>query len=138
MFEQDFHITLMVAIDDADLDNGCLHVAEGGMQKQGLLKQNKDGSLDSELCETLDWKPVPCKRGDIILFDSYIPHFSHRNRSARSRRALYVTFNRASQGNRRQDYYQDKREKFPPECERDPNKDYSQYAGIYNLANPID
>ena len=33
--------------------------------------------------------------------------------------------------------YEEKRKWFPPECERDPNKDYSQGAKVFNVANPI-
>jgi hypothetical protein len=49
-----------------------------------------------------------------------------------------VTYNRASQGDRRADYFAHKRACFPPECERLPNVDYSRTAGVYNLGNPID
>jgi hypothetical protein len=49
-----------------------------------------------------------------------------------------VTYNRRSEGERRSDYYRDKRTRFPPECERVPGHDYSAGAAIYNLANPID
>jgi hypothetical protein len=82
--------------------------------------------------------PIECKTGDVILFDSYLPHYSEPNRSNTPRRALFVTYNKLAEGgSMRTEYYQDKREKFPPDCERDPNKDYSAGAAIYNVANPI-
>lgn len=137
-YGQDFHITMSIALDPSSLENGCLHMVEGGYHRQGVLQQSEDGSLNETVYKAFNWLPVCCDVGDIVLFDSYIPHYSERNSSNRPRRAAYITFNKASQGDRRADYYQDKLDKFPPECERDPNKDYSQYQHVYNLANPIE
>lgn len=137
-FNQKFHITMMVAIDDCTVDNGCLQVVTGGANKPTILPQEKDGSIQKSISQTLCWTPIECKTGDVILFDSYLPHYSEPNRSANSRRAIFITFNKLAEGGaKREAYYQDKREKFPPDCERDPNKDYSAGAAIYNVANPI-
>jgi hypothetical protein len=73
----------------------------------------------------------------LVFFDSYIPHRSATNDSLRPRRSLYVTYNRAAEGDRRDDYYADKRRSFPPEIERVAGVDYAAQAGPYNLANPI-
>lgn len=137
-FNQRYHITMMVAIDDCTLQNGCLQVVRGGANRPEILPQEKDGSIKKDIANQYDWTPVECKSGDVLLFDSYLPHYSEPNQSNHSRRALFITFNRFSEGGaKRQAYYQDKREKFPPDCERDPNKDYSAGAEIYNVANPI-
>jgi 2-aminoethylphosphonate dioxygenase len=137
-FNQRFHITMMVAIDDCTLENGCLQVATGGVNKPEILPQEKDGSICKEIAEQFAWTPIECQRGTVVLFDSYLPHFSAPNYSNHPRRVFFVTFNKLSEGGAmREAYYQDKREKFPPDCERDPNKDYSAGAAIYNVANPI-
>ncbi|CEK10569.1 phytanoyl-CoA dioxygenase family protein [Legionella hackeliae] len=137
-FNQKFHITMMLAIDDCTLENGCLQVVEGGANQPIILPQESDGSIQKDIAETLVWSPLECKSGDVVLFDSYLPHYSEPNHSQGSRRALFVTFSKFSEGGlKRMSYYQDKREKFPPDCERDPNKDYSAGAAIYNVANPI-
>lgn len=137
-FGQDFHITMMVAVDPSTLENGCLHVQPGGYHKQGVLPQTAGGALDAAVYANYEWLPVPCNTGDLIFFDSYIPHFSKKNNSTQPRRAAYVTFNPESAGDKRAQYYRDKREKFPPECERDPNVDYTRFKHVYNLANPIE
>ncbi|MDF1796092.1 MAG: phytanoyl-CoA dioxygenase family protein [Coxiellaceae bacterium] len=137
-YGQDYHITMSVALDVSSTANGCLHVVEGGHHKHGVLQQALDGSVSIDVYKDFNWLPVCCDVGDIVLFDSYIPHYSERNSSNRPRRAAYITYNKASQGDRRADYYHDKLDKFPPECERDPSKDYSKYKHVYNLANPID
>lgn len=137
-FNQKFHITMMVAIDDCTLENGCLQVVTGGANKPEILPQEKDGSISAALASQLKWTPIECQSGDVILFDSYLPHYSELNRSSGSRRAIFITYNKLSEGGAmREAYYKDKRDKFPPDCERDPNKDYSAGAAIYNVANPI-
>ncbi|KTC86658.1 phytanoyl-CoA dioxygenase family protein [Legionella brunensis] len=137
-FNQKFHITMMVAIDDCTLENGCLQVVEGGANKPIILPQEADGSIQKNIAATLAWSPIECSSGDVILFDSYLPHYSEPNRSNNPRRAMFITFNKFSEGGeKREAYYKDKREKFPPDCERDPNKDYAAGAAIYNVANPI-
>jgi hypothetical protein len=60
-----------------------------------------------------------------------------RRWSRQPRRALYITYNRGSEGNRRADYYALKRRAFPPECERRPDAPPSEEARIFNLGNPI-
>ncbi|TAL61740.1 MAG: phytanoyl-CoA dioxygenase family protein [Legionella sp.] len=137
-FNQKFHITMMVAIDDCTLENGCLQVVTGGANKPHILSQEKDGSISADIAAQFQWTPIECKTGDVILFDSYLPHYSEPNRSKGSRRAIFITYNKFSEGGAmRSAYYADKREKFPPDCERIPNKDYSAGAAIYNVANPI-
>ncbi len=44
--------------------------------------------------------------------------------TAAPRRVLYVTYNRLSEGDHRQRYYADKRKSYPPDIERDPDKEY--------------
>lgn len=137
-FNQKFHITMMIAIDKCTMENGCLQLVEGGANKPTILSQEQDGSICKDIAKEFVWTPVECEQGDVILFDSYLPHYSEPNHSKHSRRAFFITYNKLSEGgSKRKEYYLDKREKFPPDCERDPNKDYSQGAAIYNVANPI-
>ncbi len=136
-FNQKYHITAMISVDPATIENGCLEVARGH-HREGTLPQEADGSLANAWVEKLNWEPVLMEPGDLLLFDSYIPHRSGPNRTDRPRRAYYITYNRASEGSRRDDYYRDKRKKFPPEVERIPGLDYSAGAAVYNLGNPIE
>ena len=62
--------------------------------------------------------------GDVLLFDSYVPHASKPNFTDAARRILYLTYNRASDGDYRAQYYADKRASFPPEIEREPGVEY--------------
>ena len=66
----------------------------------------------------LELHAVPTAPGDVIFFDSFVPHASKENRSAEPRRILYLTWNLADDGDRREQYYADKRAAFPPDVER--------------------
>ena len=116
------HITLLLSIDASDEKNGCLQIAPKQHQK-GLL-----GPMWEPLPDPLpgvDYQSCPTAPGDVILFDSFIPHRSFPNQTAHPRRILYVTYNAASAGDHREAYYAAKRQNFPPDCEREPGKNYA-------------
>ncbi|MGB0637999.1 MAG: phytanoyl-CoA dioxygenase family protein [Myxococcota bacterium] len=135
-FGHTFHITMMITIDEATVDNGCLEFSTGVPMYENLPTE-ADGTIARSVVENLPWTPLETKAGDIVFFDSYIPHRSPANTSDQSRRAAYVTYNRASEGSVRDRYFADKRSVFPPECERVEGVDYAATAGPYNLGNPI-
>ncbi len=135
-FGHRYHITAMVAIDDSVLSNGCLEVSDP-LDPDVFLPQADDKSLSDEAIEALSWRPVEVNAGSMLFFDSYLPHRSPPNHSGRSRRAVFATYNRASEGDVRDRYFEEKRRVFPPECERDPNVDYSQIRSVFNVGNPI-
>jgi hypothetical protein len=62
--------------------------------------------------------------GDVLFFDSYVPQASKPNLSGTQRRVLYLTYNRASDGDHRKRYYADKRLRFPPDIDRLPGVAY--------------
>ena len=72
----------------------------------------------------LDYISLPTEPGDAVFFDSFAPHRSSPNLSKDPRRVLYVTYNELSKGDHRRQYYNDKRMSYPPDCERDPAKNY--------------
>lgn len=116
------HITAMVAIDETNEANGSLEMI-AGMHKQGLLGEHWAPLSDSDTTNT-QYEAVHCAPGDAVFFDSYAPHRSAPNRTDQPRRVLYITYNRLSEGDSREQYYADKRASYPPDIERDPDKDY--------------
>ena len=104
----------------------------------GLLPQNPDGTLREDTVQGLVVERVLAESGDVIIFDGYVPHWSGPNRSLHDRRAYYLTFNLASMGDKRCEYYLRKRQLFPPDCERELVVDYSAIGRQFNLANPFD
>ncbi len=135
-FDQTYHITMLIAVDASTVENGCLEIVDDHAACE-MLPQAADGTIAPEVVERLAWHPLPTSPGDMVLFHSYVPHRSGPNRSKGPRRAYYITYNRKSEGERRDDYYRHKRSVFPPDCERQPGVDYSAGAGVYNLGNPI-
>jgi len=103
----DTHVSCMVAIDDATEANGCLEVASG--QHAEVLPTDDRGCTRGDVAATLRWEPVEVPAGQALWFHSRTPHRSGPNRSDRPRRALYPTYNAASQGDLRADYYRRKR-----------------------------
>jgi 2-aminoethylphosphonate dioxygenase len=113
------HITALVSIDATTIENGCLEMA-AGQHKQGLIGEQWQ-PLDED---ALDYVALPTEPGDAVFFDSFAPHRSEPNLTNKARRVLYVTYNRLSEGDHRRQYYIDKRASYPPDCERDADKEY--------------
>ncbi len=116
------HITAMVAIDETTPENGSLEVIPG-LHDRGLL-----GAMWAPLTEEdtghIAYQAVHCKPGDAVFFDSYAPHRSQPNHTNEARRVLYITYNRASEGDHREQYYADKWRNYPPDAARDPEREY--------------
>ncbi|MEJ2533885.1 MAG: phytanoyl-CoA dioxygenase family protein [Gammaproteobacteria bacterium] len=117
------HITAMIAIDETNEANGSLEMIPG-LHRQGLLGQ-KWAPLTEADTGHVPYEPVHCRPGDAVFFDSYAPHRSQPNRTDRARRVLYITYNKASEGDHREAYYRDKHRNYPPDVEREAGRDYA-------------
>jgi ectoine hydroxylase-related dioxygenase (phytanoyl-CoA dioxygenase family) len=121
------HVTAMISIDPATLENGCLHVAKqwkeafAGDFDPAILAAGRavlpyvtggtaHGSIRPEYCDKIEWIPLETSPRDLVIFDSFIPHYSEPNQSNHSRRAMFFTHNRLAEGNFRSAYYRAKRE----------------------------
>ena len=115
-------VTAMVSIDAATIDNGCLEV--GASPRQTGLIGREWAPLTPADMSGFDLVPVPTSPGDVLFFDSYVPHASKPNLSGGRRRILYLTYNCASHGDHRARYFADKRSSFPPDIDRLPGVEY--------------
>jgi hypothetical protein len=106
----DEHVSCMVAVDDATTTNGCLEVVTGA--HDDLLATDDRGCLTEAVVAALQWTPVEVKAGETLWFHSRTPHRSGANHSGEPRRAIYPTYNAASEGDRRAEYYEAKRSEF--------------------------
>jgi hypothetical protein len=102
----DVHVSCMVAIDDATVDNGCLEVVSGAHHE--VLPTDDAGCVRPDVAASLDWRSVEVRAGETLWFHSRTPHRSGPNASALARRALYPTYNAASEGDLRDAYYAQK------------------------------
>jgi hypothetical protein len=115
-------VTALVCIDRADLANGCLEMPT--VSRLTKLIGEEWRPLTSDEMNSFELVPVETEPGDVIFFDSYVPHASKPNLTSQARRILYLTYNRLSDGDHRVQYFAEKRANFPPDVERDPAKEY--------------
>ncbi|MEE2969845.1 MAG: phytanoyl-CoA dioxygenase family protein, partial [Pseudomonadota bacterium] len=115
-------VTAMVTIDETTKENGYLEMARWRHRKEMIGELWRP--LQPEELLDVEFVALPSKPGDVVFFDSFIPHQSAPNLTDSPRRVLYVTYNPASDGDHREQYYADKRNSYPPDCERDPDKVY--------------
>ena len=117
-----FYLTAMISVDNSTVQNGCLEFAPGHNQSGLIGKLWKP--LSDEDMKNMKFIPIETKPGDAVFFDCYTPHRSEPNLTNKSRRILYLTYNKLSDGDHREKYYNDKYKNYPPDIDRDPNKDY--------------
>ena len=106
----DNHISCMVAVDDATVENGCLEVVS--KRHHDILAMDDRGCIHPDLVATFDWEPVELRAGQVLWFHSRTPHRSGPNNSAKDRRALYPTYNALREGDLRDAYYAQKLREF--------------------------
>lgn len=115
-------ITAMVSIDAADASNGCIEMASGRFER--TLRQSWEPLTEAQLAE-VTFSHVPTAAGDVLLFDSLVPHRSEPNLSDRTRWVYYATFNAASAGDQMARYYADKHRSYPPDIDRQAGRSYA-------------
>lgn len=104
------HVSCMVAVDDATVENGCLEVVSGAHAE--VLPMDDGGCIAPEVVASFEWVAAPVRAGQTLWFHSRTPHRSGPNGSPLARRALYPTYNALSEGDLRDDYYREKLERF--------------------------
>ena len=122
------HATAMIAIDPATAENGCLQVALGWTESlkgssgvdAGRLEQGTavvpfyeggpdNGTIKTEYTDKMTWAEVRSEPHQLLIFSSFIPHYSLVNGADKSRRAMFLTHNRLAEGEQRTHYYDKKR-----------------------------
>ncbi|MGE0745199.1 MAG: phytanoyl-CoA dioxygenase family protein [Rhodospirillales bacterium] len=117
-----FYINISITVDETSVENGCLEIAKWRHRRE-MIGKMWEPLTEADLAG-IRFEPVPTRPGDCIIFDSYIPHQSAPNLTDTPRRVIYATYNGISEGDHREQYYADKRKSFPPDCEREPGREY--------------
>ncbi len=115
-------LTALVCIDPATPENGCLELADAP-RFAGLIGEEWK-PLTSAQMANFALISIPAEPGDVLFFDSFVPHASKPNRTERPRRILYLTYNAEAYGDHRARYFAEKRANFPPDIERIPGTEY--------------
>jgi 2-aminoethylphosphonate dioxygenase len=116
------HISVLLCIDKSTIENGCIELVKG-YHNRGVIGTEWKPLSDNDIAG-MRFVPYPAMPGDVIIFDSYAPHASGPNLTDKSRRILYATYGKRSDGDQRERYYSDKRKSYPPDCEREAGKEY--------------
>lgn len=122
------HVTAMISIDRATVENGCLYVAkdwrdtfvgvdgidqdqlaEGRVTFPYVIGGSSHGAIEPKYSEKISWLALETSPRDLVLFNSFIPHYSEPNRSKGPRRAMFLTNNKLRDGDHRRAYYHAKR-----------------------------
>lgn len=123
------NLTAMISIDPATAANGCLAFAQNwrdvAMQDAAVAERvegralfhfhdggEKNGDVLDHIAAQMQWTLVETLPGDLVIFDSFVPHKSDRNGSNAPRRAMFLTFAPARDGDWYARYYADKRANF--------------------------
>lgn len=99
--------SMVLFLDDATMENGCLEFAVG--EHRSVSEISDFEYLARETFDHLDFAPLPVKAGDLVIFNTMVPHQSGKNNTSSPRRALYFTYNPAAEGDSRIQYFSDKR-----------------------------
>jgi ectoine hydroxylase-related dioxygenase (phytanoyl-CoA dioxygenase family) len=117
-------VTVMIAIDNMTTANGCLSMAsttgrDGGpwtdtntcptiapMDGASPDAGGRAGAIASAVANELEWKDVLCTSGQVVAFTGWVPHRSASNQSHFGRRAVFLTYNPASEGDFYEAYYE--------------------------------
>jgi len=90
--EPDTVVGFWVALEDANIDNGCMWVVEGGhkgpLRKLFTRKKNKMQMVILDKTPFEDTViPIEVKKGTLVLLHGRLPHYSRENTSNKSRHA---------------------------------------------------
>lgn len=88
---------VMLALDDADEENGCLRVVRGSHRRGVLSGREGEGVLgplftDPRAFAAADAVPAVLRAGSLLFFSPHSVHGSEPNRSERARRACVLTY----------------------------------------------
>ncbi len=117
------YINVLLSVEKSTNKNGCLHIDISGNNCSKIISRKMKPLKMKEL-KNPKFKKLLLKEGDVVLFNSYTPHFSNSNNSKKGRSQIYMTYNKEIDGKFRTRYIRDKRKNFPPNNERSPSKDY--------------
>lgn len=111
----DFFITMGIVVDENRKENAALSFMKSGNYEKRLMSKEwcPLSEDDPPYAPEEEYVLLEADPGDVIFFDSYVPHGSPANMSNKRRRNVFLTFNRRSAGDMRARYYRDKQAAYP-------------------------
>ncbi len=123
----DFFITMGIVVDANRKENAALSFLNSGNYDRALMTADWQPLTEDDppYSPADDYVLLEADPGDVIFFDSYVPHGSPANTGDRSRRNIFLTFNRQSDGDMRARYYRDKWASYAPNVAADARPEAS-------------
>lgn len=107
----DWHVSACVMVDACTPENGALQCVAGPWTKDSNVPLTESGVVTPEAEAKMEFQTITGNPGDLILFDGWTPHRSDPNHSNKSRRAIFLTYNAAVDGDFHAAYYEMKHNK---------------------------
>ncbi|PHH70521.1 hypothetical protein CDD82_7055 [Ophiocordyceps australis] len=130
------HLTVLLSVDQSSQANGCLEVVAASHDMDIPLDETtrciQDGWVKRQA-----WTPIELEPGQLVIFSSHLAHRSGANRSKHSRRAIYATYNCASEGDLHQEYYADRKREWPATHMRKAGERYEKGSRVYAYGSPM-
>lgn len=112
------YISILISVDKATSENGCLEIVPNwNMDNLDILPMEAPipekpyyTKMKQSVEDKLEWKQIPTDPGDMLIFTERLPHRSKPNFSNNTRTILYGVYNPASEGAKREQYYDMKKE----------------------------
>ena len=97
-------VSAWIALDPAEVDNGCLRVVAGSHTRAWDHRRHEAGGFGNRVAEedvveafgAAALRSMPMAPGDVLFFHDRLLHGSHPNRSGRDRWSLIPTYRDAS------------------------------------------
>ena len=123
----DFYITMCIAVDENRKENAALSFMKSGNYERKVMTEEWQplSEDDPPYSPEDEYVLLEADPGDVIFFDAYVPHGSPANTSDRSRRNIFLTFNRRSDGDTRAKDYKDKWVSYAPNVADDARSEES-------------
>ena len=111
------HVNIAIPLCDTNIENGCIYFGPRMTDMQtDYFQDMPSASITLEKKESF--------KGDLICFDSYIPHSSYANKSDQKRIILFFTYTPISCGDFYEKYHADKFKNVPPDIYKEKGKKY--------------
>ncbi|KAK0820841.1 hypothetical protein LTR75_001427 [Friedmanniomyces endolithicus] len=129
------HLAVNIAVDPMTPSNGGLEVVKGSHKMHVPIAA--DNCVEPAWTASNTWLAVELAAGDALIFDSSLAHRSAANTSRQDRKALYATYNCASEGDLHDEYYARRRAEWPPTHLRKAGETFEDGALRYGYGSPM-
>lgn len=111
------HVNIAIPLCDTNVENGCIYFGP-------RMTDMKTDYFQDMPAESLTLEKKESSKGDLICFDSYIPHSSYANNSNQKRIIIFFTYSPFSCGDFYEKYHSDKFKNVPPDIYKEKGKKY--------------